>query len=175
MEGGRLQIANTNVCRAPTARPVRYQVATNPVMEFQQQRFVQKTVVELSFGNGETHFRHSLSQEWGQLRITQDPERRFNEAGIPIWRRIFWSVSEEIASPSKAIVLAILSGIAMRRRRRFSCGASLRHSSIFFCHVIPVKLPQKGRLSNCKSSKLSKLNAACNQAAFPISAYSRLL
>ena len=124
-------------------------------MEFQQQRFVEETVVELPFCNGETYLRDSLGQEWRDLRVTQDPERGVDEAGIPIWRRIFWSVSEEIASPSKAIVLATLSGIAWRRRRRFSCGGSLRHWSIFCCHVILTNLLEKQRLgksgrTNCR-------------------------
>src|ERR1017187_7171740 len=129
-------LTNFDFGRAKFSCPIRCQVATDVAMKIEQKGLIQRAGSENAVLNVLQHSQDALGQQRRELRVGQNPARRFYEArGVRRLCRVF-SHSKSTGSPSNAMLVATWRGTSAQRRALRSAGFSFRQSAIFFCQVM---------------------------------------
>src|ERR1017187_8512979 len=119
-------LTNFDFGRAKFSCPIRCQVATDVAMKIEQKGLIQRAGSENAVLNVLQHSQDALGQQRRELRVGQNPARRFYEArGVRRLCRVF-SHSKSTGSPSNAMLVATWRGTSAQDRKSTRLNSSHR-------------------------------------------------
>jgi hypothetical protein len=117
--------------RAPPAGKLRHEVAADQGMDFEEQRIIERCLLELSVFDVLLEGEDVAREMRRELGVAQDSEARLDESsGVPRRASSASIVARSTGSPSKAMLSATFRGIRARRMRARSAAGRLRQRSI---------------------------------------------